>query len=88
MPKKRTSLDELFNDKTQTQNSTSTLQVEVPNKPTDIKRQTVYLPEAVYEQIRTLAFQERRKMHDYLLEGLDLVFKSRGLKSLEELTKK
>lgn len=88
MPKKRTSLDELFNDKSQTENSTSALQAEVPNKATDIKRQTVYLPEAVYEQIRTLAFQERRKMHDYLLEGLDFVFKSRGLKSLDELTRK
>lgn len=87
MPKKRTSLDELFNNKSQTENS-SVLETEVPSKTIDIKRQTVYLPEAVYEQIRTLAFQERRKMHDYLLEGLDFVFKSRGLKSLDELTKK
>jgi hypothetical protein len=28
------------------------------------------------------------KMHDLLLEGLDLVFKKRGLLSIEELKKK
>ena len=48
-------------------------------------KQTVYLPPAVHEQLRQLAFEERRKMHDYLVEGLDRVFKNRGLKSYAEL---
>lgn len=54
----------------------------------DIKQQAVYLQEPVYEQLRKLAFEERKKMHDYYLEGLERVFKNRGLKSIAELTKK
>jgi len=53
-----------------------------------IKQQTAYLPHPVYEQMRKLAFEERRKMHDYILEGLDRVFRERGLPSLAELTGK
>jgi hypothetical protein len=50
-----------------------------------IKQQTAYLPHPVYEQLRKLAFEERRKMHDYILEGLDRVFRDRGLPSIAEL---
>lgn len=41
-------------------------------------QQTVYLPPAVHDQLRELAFAERVKMHSLLMEGLDLVFKSSG----------
>ena len=34
-----------------------------------------------------LAFAERVKMHSLLMEGLDLVFRDRGLKPLSELTR-
>lgn len=51
-----------------------------------VKQQTVYLPVPVYEQLRRLAFDERVKMHGILMEGLDRVFRDRGLPSLEELT--
>jgi hypothetical protein len=50
-----------------------------------IRNTTVYVPEVVYEQWRLLAFTERKKLNDYLLEGLDLVFKDRGLKSIADL---
>lgn len=73
--------------------------VKVPRKQTDeispiksakfkgeIVKQTVYLPSAVHEQLRQLAFEERKKMHDYLVEGLDRVFKNRGLKPYVELS--
>jgi hypothetical protein len=53
-----------------------------------VVQQTVYLPPEVHEQLRRLAFEERRRMHDYLLEGLDRVFTERGLKSIEELLNK
>ena len=33
-----------------------------------------------------LAFEERRKMHDLLMEGLDMVFRQRGLRSINDLT--
>ena len=51
------------------------------------KKQSVYLGGPVYEQLRRLAFDERRKMHDYLIEGLDSVFRNRGLPSIAELEK-
>ncbi len=51
----------------------------------DIVQQTIYLPRAVHEQLRSLAFAERVKMHDVLMQGLDLAFKQRGLKSIAEL---
>jgi hypothetical protein len=50
-----------------------------------VKQQTVYLPVPVYEQLRRLAFDERVKMHGLLMEGLDRVFRDRGLPSLQEL---
>jgi hypothetical protein len=50
------------------------------------KQQTLYLPPAVHEQLRELAFSERVKMHAILMEGLDAVFRARGLKSIADLT--
>jgi hypothetical protein len=46
----------------------------------------VYLAPAVHDQLRELAFAERVRMHTLLMEGLDLVFKSRGLKPMAELS--
>jgi hypothetical protein len=51
------------------------------------KKQSAYLSEPVYEQLRELAHVERQKMHDYLMEGLDSVFRKRGLPSIAELEK-
>jgi hypothetical protein len=57
----------------------------------EIVRQTLYLPLPVFDQLRDLLFEEqrgqvkRRRMHDYFLEGIDLLFKDRGLKSIQEL---
>ena len=56
-----------------------------PKRPRTVQ-QTVYLPPAVHDQLRELAFSERVKMHALLMEGLDLVFKARGLKPLADLT--
>jgi hypothetical protein len=44
------------------------------------------LPLAVHEQLRKLAFEEDRKMHDYLVEGLDRVFADRGLPAVKNLS--
>jgi hypothetical protein len=51
-------------------------------------QQTVYLPPAVHDQLRELAFVERVKMHSLLMEGLDTVFRGRGLKTIADLTGK
>ena len=43
-------------------------------------QQTVYLPPAVHDQLRELAFSERAKMHAFIMEGLDAVFRGKRLK--------
>ena len=62
-----------------------------PAKPTarwpryDIKHTSVYLPEPAYEALRQVAFDERRKIHDLLMEGVELALKKRGYPTLTEL---
>lgn len=103
MAKKRTSLDALFNNSEPTEvekrevepkqkSLTDTAKpkekgVKITQTENLIIKQTVYLPAQVHEQLRSLAFEERKKMHDFLVEGLDRVFKNRGLKSFSELAK-
>jgi hypothetical protein len=102
MVKKRTSLEALINNninETQDSREVETIsqnsdpikidnQSTISTKPAStIVKQTVYLPAKVHDQLRSLAFEERKKMHDYLVEGLERVFKDRGLKSFAELSK-
>jgi hypothetical protein len=46
---------------------------------------SLYLPEAVYEALRKIAFEERVKIHDVVLEGIDLALRRRGYPSIEAL---
>ena len=39
---------------------------------------SLYLPEALYEGLRETAFRERRKIHDIVLEGIEMVLRKRG----------
>jgi hypothetical protein len=55
-------------------------------KRPNVKQHTAYLSLAVHEQLRKLAFEENRKMHDYLVEGLDRVFADRGLPAVKDLS--
>jgi hypothetical protein len=41
---------------------------------------SVYLPEALYEALREAAFRERCKIHDILLEGIEMALRKRGRK--------
>jgi hypothetical protein len=43
------------------------------------------LPEAVYEAPRKIAFEERLKVHDTGLEGIDAALRRRGYPSVESL---
>jgi hypothetical protein len=54
----------------------------------DTVQQTLYLPPAVHDQLRELAHIERVKMHALVMEGLDALFRARGLKSIADLTRK
>ena len=51
----------------------------VPSKPkADVQHTSVYIPRAAYERLREVAFAERVKMHDLIMQGLDLVIEKRG----------
>jgi hypothetical protein len=82
MSRKRTSLDAILNEP-------APVPAEPPAAPVaaarPFKQQTIYLPMPVYEQLRRLAFEERVKMHGLLMEGLDRVFRDRGLAGIEDL---
>ena len=65
-----------------------------PAKPTgrwsrpDITHTSVYLPQAAYEALRQVAFDERRKIHDLLIEGVELALKKRGYPPIAEMKAK
>ena len=42
----------------------------------------------VYDALRKIAFEERLKIHDVVLEGIDLALRRRGYASIESLTGK
>jgi hypothetical protein len=44
----------------------------------DIVHTSVYLPEATHEALRQIAFDERCRIHDLLMEGVELALKKRG----------
>jgi hypothetical protein len=39
---------------------------------------SLYLPEAVYERLREVAFKERRKINEIVLEGIGMALRKRG----------
>ena len=47
-----------------------------PPRP-NIVHTSVYLPEAVHEALRQVAFKERCKIHDIVLEGIELALRKR-----------
>jgi hypothetical protein len=49
------------------------------------KQLSVYLDPAVYDQLRDIAYTERTKIHPLMLEALDLLFSSRGARSISEI---
>jgi hypothetical protein len=45
----------------------------------------LYLAESVYELLRQITFDERLKIHDVVLEGIDAALRQRGYPSVETL---
>jgi hypothetical protein len=43
----------------------------------DVVHTSVYLPEATYEALRQIAFDERCRIHDLMIEGIGLALKKR-----------
>lgn len=50
------------------------------------KQLSVYLEPAVHDQLRDIAYTERTKIHQLMLEALDLLFKARGSLSIAQLS--
>jgi hypothetical protein len=44
----------------------------------DVQHTSVYIPRAAFERLREIAFAERLKVHDLLMEGVDRVISERG----------
>jgi hypothetical protein len=51
----------------------------------DIVTSTMYLPRGVHQALREIAFKEDRKIHDLVVEGLDIVLKGRGYPGFDKL---
>jgi hypothetical protein len=51
------------------------------------KRQTLYLPFGVHEQLREVAFQKRLSMQEVVRQALDMWFADNGLPSWDEAKK-
>jgi hypothetical protein len=45
-----------------------------------IVHSSLYLPDAVHEALRKAAFDERCKIHDIIMEGIDLALRKRERK--------
>ena len=52
-----------------------------PTERPSIVHSSLYLPEPVYEALRKIAFEERLKIHDIVLEGIDAALRRRGYPS-------
>jgi hypothetical protein len=51
----------------------------------DIVHSSLYLPDGVYEALREIAFRERVKIHDLVMQGIDTALKKRGYPSIDDL---
>jgi hypothetical protein len=49
---------------------------------------SIYLPDAIHEALRQVAFDERLKIHDLIMEGVELVLRKHGYPSIEDLKAK
>lgn len=59
-------------------------QSEAPERPAVI-HSSLCLPEPVYEALRKIAFDERAKIHDLAMEGIDAVLRRRDYPSIDSL---
>jgi hypothetical protein len=50
-----------------------------------IVHSSLYLPAPVYEALREAAFKERCKIHDLVMQGIDLALRKRGYPSVDDL---
>jgi hypothetical protein len=56
-----------------------------PTERQPVIHSSLYLPEPVYEALRKVAFDERIKIHDLAIEGINAVLRRRGLPTVDAL---
>lgn len=49
-----------------------------PKPAANVHRTSIYVPLEAHERLREIAFAERKKYHDLVMEGIDLVIQKRG----------
>lgn len=54
----------------------------------NIVKTSTYLPREVHDVLREIAFHERTKVHDLLIEGIEHVLRARRHPSITELKKR
>lgn len=52
--------------------------IKAARKGRDVQHTSVYIPRDAYERLREIAFHERAKLHDLIMEGIDAVIRKRG----------
>jgi hypothetical protein len=60
------------------------VKLKVPASEVSDKRQSLYLPAGVYEQLRKVAFDQRLHMQEIFRQGVDLWFAQNGLPSWDK----
>lgn len=54
----------------------------------DVVHSSVYIPAAAYHALRKIAFDEDRKVHDIVIEGINAALTKRGYPSVGEFKAK
>lgn len=54
-------------------------------EPPALVRSSIYLPGRVHDALREIAYRERRKVHDLIMEGIDTTLRRRGYPSVDSL---
>jgi hypothetical protein len=81
---KRKTLEDL--ELSDTEISDRTVEPKTDDAPGKRRKHTsLYLSEPVRRQLRSIAYHEEVKQHDLLIEAVDLLFKSRGAASIDDL---
>lgn len=76
-PKRPSMIDAMMSPKTSAEETSVAPVAPVKPKP-DVQHTSVYIPRQAFERLREIAFNERVKMHDLIMEGLDLIIQKRG----------
>lgn len=65
--------------------SATAMSAAAPEREKTVVKTSTYLPLEVHEVLREIAFHERTKVHDLLMEGIEHVLKTRRHPTIAEL---